>query len=157
IARGAHTLRAQTVMPSVTLPCHTSMFRSVMPERHGITDNRWTPMARPVPSIFELVAQSGRPAASFYSWEPLRDLAMPETLDFSYFINYASNIELGIDDAVDQAAAPYLQRKRPALIFVYLGVTDEVGHRHGWMSEPYLRAIEDADRAVAVVLGALEQ
>ena len=29
--------------------------------------------------------------------------------------------------------------------FVYLGGTDLVGHAHGWMSEPYLQAIGDAD------------
>ena len=27
----------QSVMPSVTLPCHTSIFHSVPPARHGIT------------------------------------------------------------------------------------------------------------------------
>jgi hypothetical protein len=40
-------------MPSVTLPCHTSMFRGVTPERHGITTNTWTPQVRPVPSIID--------------------------------------------------------------------------------------------------------
>lgn len=34
---GRSTRQAQTVMPSVTLPCHNSMFRSVPPERHGIS------------------------------------------------------------------------------------------------------------------------
>ena len=36
---GSHALNARTVIPSVTLPCHTSMFHSVTPERHGITRN----------------------------------------------------------------------------------------------------------------------
>jgi predicted AlkP superfamily pyrophosphatase or phosphodiesterase len=157
LAAGAHTLSARTIMPSVTLPCHTSMFRGVTPERHGITDNIWIPMARPVPSIFDLVALSNRAATSFYSWEPLRDLASAGSLDFNYYINYYSNEDLDVDDAVAQAAAGYLLRKRPAFMFVYLGVTDEMGHRHGWMSPEYLRAIEGADRAVAVVLEALER
>ena len=38
-ARGAYTCAAQSVGPSSTLPCHTSMFRGVTPERHGITTN----------------------------------------------------------------------------------------------------------------------
>jgi arylsulfatase A-like enzyme len=38
---------------------------------------------------------------------------------------------------------------------VYLGATDEVGHRHGWMSEPYLRAVNKADHAIGLVLEAL--
>lgn len=156
IEAGAHTPCAQTVMPSVTLPCHTSMFRGVTPERHGITDNVWTPMARPVPSLFDLVAKAGRLAASFYSWEQLRDLASPGSLDVSFLLNYYTNADdCSVDCAVAQAAADYLARRRPALLFVYLGATDEIGHRHGWMSAEYLQAIAGADRAIGMVLDAL--
>ena len=35
---------------------------------------------------------------------------------------------------------------------MYLGATDEVGHRHGWMSGPYLRAVSQADRGIGLVL-----
>ncbi len=157
IAEGAHTLTAQTVMPSITLPCHTSMFRGVTPERHGITDNIWIPMARPVPSIIELVALSNRAAASFYCWEPLRDLAMPGALDYSYYLNYSKYPDLSVDINIAEAAAAYLERKQPAFMFVYLGVTDEIGHRHGWMSAPYLEAITEADRGVGIVLDAIER
>lgn len=157
IAEGAHTLQAQTVMPSITLPSHTSMFRGVMPERHGITDNVWIPMARPVPSIIDLVAHSNRAAASCYCWEPLRDLSAASALDYSYYINYSQNDQIDVDHDVAQAAASYLARKQPAFLFVYLGVTDEIGHRHGWMSPEYLRAIELADQAIGVVLTALDQ
>jgi predicted AlkP superfamily pyrophosphatase or phosphodiesterase len=157
IATGAATMAAQTVMPSVTLPCHTSMLRGVPPERHGITDNIWIPMARPVPSVIELIALANRPAAMFYSWEQLRDLATPGALDYTFFLNYYSNSEHDVDGMVAAAAVEYLERKRPAFLFVYLGVTDEIGHRSGWMSAPYLAAIENADRAVGQVVGALER
>jgi predicted AlkP superfamily pyrophosphatase or phosphodiesterase len=157
IARGSHTLHAQTVMPSVTLPAHSSMFRGVTPERHGITDNIWVPMARPVPSILDLVSKANLLAASCYCWEQLRDLAAPGALDYTYYINYSSNPGVAIDDAVAQAAAAYLRRKRPALLFVYLGVTDEVGHQYGWMSPEYIAAIGEADNALSVVIAALEE
>ena len=39
IAQSAHALDARTVMPSVTLPCHMSLFHSVDPDRHGILSN----------------------------------------------------------------------------------------------------------------------
>ena len=35
--RGASTMQAHSVMPSITLPCHMSIFHSVPPTRHGIT------------------------------------------------------------------------------------------------------------------------
>lgn len=157
IATGAHTLKAQTVMPSITLPCHTSMFRGVTPERHGITDNIWIPMARPVPSIIELVALSNRAAASFYCWEPLRDLAMAGALDYSYYLNYSKYPHISVDINIAEAAAAYLERKQPAFMFVYLGVTDEIGHRHGWMSPEYIAAIEVADQGVGIVLEAVQR
>ena len=54
-ADGAFTMEARTVMPSATLPCHTSMFRGVTPERHGITTNTWVPQVRPVSSVVDIV------------------------------------------------------------------------------------------------------
>lgn len=44
---GSYSLRARTVMPSVTLPCHMSLFHSVDPGRHGILTNTYVPQARP--------------------------------------------------------------------------------------------------------------
>lgn len=44
---GSYTLRARTVMPSVTLPCHMSLFHSVDPGRHGILTNTYVPQVRP--------------------------------------------------------------------------------------------------------------
>ena len=45
--RSTHTLNARTVMPSVTLPCHMSLFHSVDPARHGTTTNTYAPQVRP--------------------------------------------------------------------------------------------------------------
>ena len=36
VENSTYSLNARTVMPSVTLPCHMSLFHSVDPERHGI-------------------------------------------------------------------------------------------------------------------------
>src|SRR6266540_817325 len=73
-ARGAATMRASSVMPSITLPCHTSIFHSVPPTRHGITTNDWRPMARPLPGLFDIARAAGKRSVLFYNWEQLRDL-----------------------------------------------------------------------------------
>ena len=52
MARSFHTLDGQTVLPSVTLPCHMSLFHSTTPQRHGITSNIYLPMARPISGLF---------------------------------------------------------------------------------------------------------
>src|SRR5436305_618844 len=77
---GASTWAARTVMPSSTLPCHTSMLRGVDTARHGITTNTFHPLVRPVPSLIEAASHQGRTVGFFYNWEPLRDLAAPGTL-----------------------------------------------------------------------------
>ena len=87
IAAGAHTFDASTVMPSVTLPCHMSMFHSVPPERHGVTTNTGTPQVRPGPGIFEAVHKSGRTTASFRNWDQLRDLGRPASMNVSLILD----------------------------------------------------------------------
>ena len=157
MANGASTLQARTVMPSVTLPCHTSLFHGVEPERHGITTNLYTPQVRPVPGIVETLTKAGKQAAFFYNWEPLRDLARPETLSASFFLNNDGVAEGAGDTVLAGLAASWLRDNPVDFAFVYFGHTDSAGHKHGWMSEPYLRAIANASRCVAAVCAALPE
>jgi predicted AlkP superfamily pyrophosphatase or phosphodiesterase len=156
VREGASTLLSRTIMPSVTLPCHTSMFYGVSPERHGITDNRWHPMARPVPSLIDVVYRADRKTAMFYNWGELRDLAAPGSLDESHFVAY-ERTEGDVSDQRTFALAAGWVRDNPefGLAFAYYGMVDMTGHAHGWMSEPYLSRVADADRAVARVVAAL--
>jgi phosphopentomutase len=41
------------------------------------------------------------------------------------------------------------------LMFVHFPDTDMAGHRSGWLSEPYLAKVSEADRAIGRVLSAL--
>jgi len=154
VAQGAYTGRAQTITPSISLPCYTSLFFAVPPARHGVVSNVWTRPQPPVPSLIELVHQAGLGTAAFYTWEELRDLASPGALDFAYYHRLGDPegdriLEIGA------AAANYIARHKPAFAFVYLEATDAVGHRHGWMLPSYLRAICRTDRAIGLVLEAL--
>ena len=154
IARGVHTHSARTVMPSSTLPCHTSMFRSVTPERHGITTNTWVPQVRPVPSLIDLVHAAGLYTSAFYNWEQLRDLSDPGSLDRSIYLNNCYDPQG--DYELAGIAADFLTQKSDGFSFIYLGHTDVAGHNAGWMSTPYIEAIGRADRAIgqiAAVLG----
>src|SRR5579885_2793703 len=71
IADGAATMTAQAVMPSVTLPCHTSMLRGVDTPRHGITSNTFQPLARPVPSLIDAAHAADKRCGFFYNWGQL--------------------------------------------------------------------------------------
>ena len=151
IQDGAFTFSARTVVPSVTLPCHTSMMRGVDVARHGITDNVFHPLARPVPSLFDVAHAQGRTAGMFYNWGELRDLCAPHSLSVSVLVNdiQGPRGDVAVADAVESYQSHDLD-----LQFVYLGCTDQAGHDHGWMSDPYMSAIEHADTCVARVVEA---
>ena len=152
---GAYTWTARTVMPSSTLPCHTSMLRGVDTARHGITTNVFQPLVRPVPSLIDLAHDQGRRTGFFYNWEQLRDLAAPGKLDVSLL--YADCHSADGDRHVAEAAAEYAARIPFDLLFVYFGWPDECAHKYGWMSEPYLEAVSNADACLGHVLAALER
>jgi len=151
-ARGAWTMRASSVMPSVTLPCHTSIFHSVPPMRHGVTTNIWTPMARPLPGLFDLAKGAGKRCAFLYNWEELRDLARPGSLELAYFRNTSYQPD------GDQIIADEAARVLPGaydFAFIYLGTVDVAGHYYGWMSDGYLAQVSSVDTALGTILDAL--
>ena len=53
-------LQARSVVPPVTLPCHTSIFYGVEPARHGIITNQYHPPVRPIRGLAEQLAASMR-------------------------------------------------------------------------------------------------
>ena len=150
---GSSCLRASTIMPSVTLPCHSSLFFSVDAERHGITTNTWMPMVRPIPSMGDVVAQAGGICGMFFNWEQLRDLNAPGTMDRSYYERIWSPYRdvKGADDHVTDQCIAFMNEAKPDFIFLYLGVTDEVGHKHGWMTPEYLDSVAHASDCIRKV------
>jgi predicted AlkP superfamily pyrophosphatase or phosphodiesterase len=155
LACSAYTLNARSVRPSITLPCHTSIFHSVTPERHGITTNDWHPMARPLPGLMEVAHAAGKHGAFFFNWEQLRDLSRPGSLRYAYFRDNAAT-ELG-DLDIAAHAATYLRENTPDFAFVYFGTVDTAGHAYGWMSEGYLNQISLVDQALGTLLNALPE
>lgn len=141
--QGASTLQARSVMPCITLPCHTSIFHSVPPTRHGITSNIFTPMARPLPGLVEMARAADKRVAFFYNWEELRDLARPGNIHYSYFRDSARDPDG--DDETAAHASSFIRKEKPDLAFVYFGTVDETGHDHGWMSDNYLTQLEHVD------------
>lgn len=149
--RAAWSLTASSVMPSITLPCHTSIFHSVPPSRHGIMSNSWQPMARPVIGLADLAKAHNKQCAFFYNWEPLRDLSRPGALAFSYFRDNVYT-DLQGDLVIARAAIDYIQKEQPDFAFVYLGTLDTVGHIAGWMSDSYLNQLAWLDGVVGELL-----
>ena len=157
LARGAYTFHARTVMPTTTLPCITSLFFSVPPEIHGIRENVWQSLPKPIPGLFDVIHQQGLSAATFYNWEPLRDLSRPGSLAASCFLEDVPDDGGQIDREVSALALSWLQSHEWAFSFVYMQNTDTTGHSHGWMSDPYLSAISNADRCIQQICRVLPE
>ena len=142
MAKSAYTLNAQTVFPSVTLPCHMSLFHSVDPTRHGITTNLYMPQVRPIAGLCEVLKAADRTCAFFFNWEELRDLARPGSLKKSYFASLSQNGCEKANELVYEAALASLKEGPADFSFVYLGWVDEAGHESGWLSEHYMEAMQ---------------
>ncbi|MCK6579961.1 MAG: alkaline phosphatase family protein [Anaerolineae bacterium] len=153
-ANGAHTLAARSVMPSITLPCHFSIFHSVPPQRHGILSNSYAPMARPVIGLFDAANDAGKVCGSLYNWEELRDLSKPGSLHYSFHSRSSYDIEAG-DRIIADQAVPLIAQGAFDLLFVYLGTIDTAGHLYGWMSDGYLDQVRQVDGEVGRLLDAL--
>ncbi|MCB9151381.1 MAG: alkaline phosphatase family protein [Caldilineaceae bacterium] len=152
--RGAYTMQARSVMPSVTLPCHTSIFHSVPPSRHGIVTNDWQPMARPLPGLVDVAKEAGLRCGFIHNWEPLRNLNRPESLYFVYYLDNCYSDPLG-DHEMARQAVQAIDTHNLDFAFVYFGTVDVAGHRHGWMSEGYFEQLTRVDQAVALLLDGL--
>ena len=132
---------AQTVMPSVTLPCHMSLFHSVDPERHGILTNTYVPQVRPVDGICEVLRRADKKCALFYNWEEIKDLSRPDSLAYSCYVSGHIYDYENANPRLANLAKEYIAADLPDFTFVYLGWSDAAGHKSGWMSDEYLRAI----------------
>jgi predicted AlkP superfamily pyrophosphatase or phosphodiesterase len=159
---GASTLAARAVMPTVSSPNWASMIMGAGPEQHGVTSNDWQPdkfdfpptvlgTGKIFPTMFgELRTQRPRaPIGVFHDWDGFGRLLERDTADALVDADGPSN-------TVDRAVA-FIRERKPALVFVHLDHVDLAGHEHSWLSEPYMQAIEEADRLVGRLLSALDE
>lgn len=154
-ARSSYTLKGKTVVPSITLPCHMSLFHSVDPSRHGTTTNTYAPQVRPIDGLCEVLKRKGLHCAFFYSWEQLRDIARPDSLSCSVFYNghYDEDYEQ-VGRRITDCTLQHLKRDRAEFVFSYLGWPDEAGHATGWMSEEYMRSVRESWKQIAEMIEA---
>lgn len=156
---GATSLTAQTIMPSLTLPSHTSMLTGVEPSVHGITwnDDRTATLGAhlPVPTIFTLVRSEGHRTAAFFSKSKFHHVEVLASLDYSQSPDGGWGKILA--DRTGDDVERYLERERPALLFVHLGDADYAGHAVGWMTRAYGAALGAADDAVEDIVEAADR
>ncbi|MEQ1731859.1 MAG: alkaline phosphatase family protein [Vicinamibacterales bacterium] len=148
--RGAHTWRARTIMPSTTLPSHTSMLTGYAPDVHGISWDDYEPArgALSVPTLFGIAQAHGLKTAMVVGKEKFATFRDTGGCD-SWVLTLRG------DDDVASRAGALAGTSRPDLLFVHLPDVDLAGHASQWMSPQYLDAVRAADRAVGRLLASL--
>ena len=151
----SYSLSARTVYPSVTLPCHMSMFYSVEPTEHGVTSNSYTPLDSLSYGISESLSERGKKTAAFYNWQPISNVVSNHENVYSEFIVPDTiGWEAANRDTAD-ACIDYLKENTVDFAFLYLGFLDEWGHRYGWLSDEYYYALNESLSLVDKVIEGL--
>ena len=155
IKEGSYSLQAQTVIPSRTLPAHTSLVTGLNPQRHGMILNRWMPSMGYVSTetIFSIAKKHGLKTAMFVGKDKLEYLAKPGSVDhFESTGESPRSIE-----EISLRFSSYVKAEKPELVFVHFPEPDLTGHKAGWMSKEYIKAFEDVDKAIGEILVSLRE
>jgi predicted AlkP superfamily pyrophosphatase or phosphodiesterase len=155
---GAYTLSATTIVPSKTMPSHTSMLTGQPPAIHGVSSNTALSINRKdlrVPTVFAVLRPEGFVTAAFFSKPKFSALQQPDSLDYSqapggWWGHWSADRVVG---DVEQ----YLSQERPNLLFVHFADVDAAGHDSGWMSSKYGAAVTAVDESVAHILALAER
>jgi arylsulfatase A-like enzyme len=151
-AEGAHDWNAYTIVPSSTLPAHTSMLTGVGPQAHQILWNDYQPNKGlvKIPTIFSLAKQHGLVTAMFVGKEKFEHLILPGSLDA--FVWPETNNDAR---AVAKLFAAQVGKLKPNLCFIHFRDPDTEGHAHGANSPEKLQALADCDAALKTIKDAI--
>ena len=146
---GSYTLSARTILPSKTLPSHTSMLTGQPPDIHGVswnTNARLTKKRVAIPTVFSVLRGEGYVTAAFFSKSKFTSLQRPGSLDYSqapggWFGYWPA-------DRTVRDIENYLATERPHFLFVHFGDPDHAGHASGWMSPKYAEAVKHVDASI---------
>jgi len=149
---GAHTWQAYTIVPSLTLPSHTSMLTGVGIQKHQILWNDYQPDKGvvTVPTVFSLAKERGFTTAMFVSKEKFKTLVLPGSVD-AY--EMPAN---PVAQAVADAAAAQIKSAKPNLCFIHFGDPDVAGHKYGVDSPEKMQALADCDAALKTLRDAVQ-
>ncbi|MWV46025.1 sulfatase-like hydrolase/transferase [Paenibacillus sp. HJL G12] len=156
--RGILTYDAQAAFPTISAECWGSMLHGVVPDKHGLNNDRASterfPLSSPYPSIFRLVREQLPDAklASFTSWSPINEGIIEEGIG-------VHKVCLPDAELAEAAAAYFEEHPDVTLFFMQLDDPDAAGHAEGYGSDSprYLEAITEADRLIGSVLARIER
>lgn len=143
---------AITIMPSITLPSHTSMLTGRASEVHKVTWNAYEQERGIIPyeTCLDVAQQHGLRAGMIVGKEKFKHLYHKDQIEyFSWPGDLAASVAQEFDRYVNE-------KGMFDLVFLHFSDPDYAGHKNGWMSEPYLEAAHASDIALGHVLKTLQ-
>lgn len=152
---GAYSLTAQTIMPSSTLPTHSSMLVGTCPAKHIVRWNEYVPENGYAlgTDIFDVAHAAGMRTVMVVGKEKLRQVTEPTSTDYFEFVDDTDKIEDPL--SIAQLANRQISEGF-SLMFVHFPSGDLAGHEHGWMSRQQLQAYADDDVNFGYILETLK-
>lgn len=160
---GATTWNAQSIVPPLTLPAHTSMLTGLAPEEHGVYWNYWMPAFGTLraQTIFMLAKSNGLSSAVFSGKDKLAYLFPTGSVDIVSFPNTEPQDFSGTNvfsaRSVAAQAVKYFAQRKPHLTFVHFPDADMAGHFYGWPSPEQFAALAECDAALALLRAGVER
>lgn len=149
---GARTWEAFTIVPSTTLPAHTSMLTGVGIQKHQVIWNSYLPTNGlvTVPTIFSLAKERGLKTAMFVSKEKFAHLNVPGSLDIYSWPQPD-------DDAktLARAFAAEVGKLKPNICFIHFRDPDTLGHKYGTYAPEKVQGLKDCDDALQIIKDAI--
>ena len=151
-AEGAHTWNAYTIVPSLTLPSHTSMLTGVGPQAHQVLWNDYEPTKGELklPTIFSLAKQRGLKTAMFVGKEKFKHLNLPGSVD-TFVWPQPDDGALAVAKVFAAQVGPF----KPNLCFIHFRDPDTEGHKFGSHSPEKKKALADCDQALGIIKDAV--
>lgn len=148
VAEGAHTWSAYTIVPSLTLPSHTSMLTGVGPQVHQVLWNDYRPTNGlvKVPTIFSLAKERGFKTAMFVGKEKFKHLELPGTIDELVWPQPDDDA-----NSVAKVFATEFSKTKPNLCFIHFRDPDTMGHKYGAYAPEKAKALKDCDEALTTI------
>ncbi len=152
-AEGAHDWNAYTIVPSLTLPSHTSMLTGVGVQAHQIlwNDYEQDKGVVKVQTIFSLAKQHGMTTAMIVGKEKFKHFLLPGSVDFFAWPQPEDDAK-----AVAKVFAEQVGKLKPNLCFIHFADPDVAGHAHGGSSPEKMQALADCDAALKTIKDAID-
>jgi predicted AlkP superfamily pyrophosphatase or phosphodiesterase len=148
--QGAWTIKAKSVMPSISWPNWTSLFCGAPPERRTgdakqeASKNGAVKAIDYFPTIFTAVKNSGQAKKSifFHEWDELKNICPDTAIEKQRIL---SDVESA------KKVAAYIIKEKPFFTAVGFNEPDNVGHGKKWGSADYYAKLAEMDNLIAII------